>query len=67
MMSSIKKFIENVSYLESKPGKDLIMSAQDARSLRDEICKLLVDKVQSKNISQVVSTPVSIINGGSFK
>lgn len=66
-MSSIKQFIEKVSYLESRPGKDLIMSAQDARSLRDEICKLLVDKVQYRNTDQPSSNSGIVISGGSFK
>ena len=39
----IKKFIEKVSLIESKTNKDLVMSISDARFLRDEIAKLLVD------------------------
>lgn len=64
-MSYIKKFIDQVSFLESRPGKDLIMSSNDARMLRDEICKLLIDKTVNKSVSNSQNT--IMINGGSFK
>lgn len=64
-MNHIKKFIDQVSFLESRPGKDLVMPANEARMLRDEICKLLVDRVSSKPINQPTSSVM--ITGGSFK
>ena len=40
-MIYIKKFIDKVSYVESKQNKDLVMPVADARGLRDELAKLL--------------------------
>lgn len=46
-MVNIKNFIDKVSAMEIKAGRDLVMSSQDARLLRDEIVKLLADKVEA--------------------
>lgn len=42
-MSHIKKFIDKVSYMESRSGKDLVLTGADARGLRDELAKLISD------------------------
>jgi hypothetical protein len=42
-MIHIKRFIDKVSYTESKQSKDLILPMTDARGLRDELAKLLAD------------------------
>jgi hypothetical protein len=42
-MIHIKRFIDKVSYTESKQSKDLILPMADARGLRDELAKLLAD------------------------
>lgn len=66
-MIYIKKFIDRVSLLDSRPGKDLVMPAQEAKMLRDEIAKLLSDKVANiiDRPSQVVGENV-VITGGKF-
>lgn len=63
-MSHIKKFIDQVSYLESRPGKDLVIPASEARMLRDEICRILLDKVSNQPVQ---STEQIVLNGGTFK
>ena len=45
-MIHIKKFIDKVSLIESKQGKDVVMPISDARGLRDELAKILVDNFQ---------------------
>ena len=43
-MISIKKFIDKISLLESRPGaKDVVLPIAEARQLRDELAKLLAD------------------------
>jgi hypothetical protein len=49
-MSQIKKFIDKVANAEGRQAKDLLLPIHDAKQLRDEIMKLLID-VQSANTS----------------
>jgi len=63
-MIHIKRFIDKVSVLESRQNKDLILSNSDARALRDEIAKLLADKLfdeKSKPTDEIIKVE---INGG---
>ena len=50
-MSQIKKFIDKIIYAEARQSKDIIMSVSDAKELRDEVMKLLIDG-QSSNKDQ---------------
>lgn len=67
-MIQIKKFIEKIAYLDSRNSKDCILNIQDARALRDEISKLLLDlnEFQNKKITNPEVTKVEI-KGGTFK
>lgn len=67
-MMYIKKFIDRVSALDSRPGKDLIMPAQEAKMLRDEIAKLMSDKIETMIQQARVAPPTSevVVRGGSF-
>jgi 5-bromo-4-chloroindolyl phosphate hydrolysis protein len=42
-MIHVKKFIDKVTYTENKRSKDIVMSIEDARGLRDELSKMLAD------------------------
>ena len=67
-MIYIKKFIDKVSLIESRQGKDVVLPMIDARGLRDELAKLLVDQFNN-NQSKVQEEPIIQIDlrGGSFK
>jgi len=64
-MIHIKRFIDKVSYIENKQGKDVVIPVAEARGLRDELAKLLVDRYENtekmKNIPDVIE--VEIIGG----
>lgn len=62
-MINIKRFVDRVSALDNRPGKDLVMPAQEARALRDEIVKLLADRVEQRPQQETVQIEVS---GGKF-
>lgn len=62
-MINIKRFVDRVSALDNRPGKDLVMPAQEARALRDEIVKLLADRVEQRPQQEMVQIEVS---GGKF-
>lgn len=59
-MIHIKKFIDRVSLLDSQTSRSLILSANDARMLRDELAKLLADIAVQKTESEV---NVNVIGG----
>ena len=45
-MIHIKRFIDKVSIMESKQGKDVVIPISEARGLRDELSKLVVDNYE---------------------
>jgi hypothetical protein len=51
-MSQIKKFIDKITYAEARQSKDIIMSVSDAKELRDEVMKLLIDNQSSDKVSE---------------
>ena len=65
-MIYIKRFIEKVSLIESRNGKDVVLPIADARGLRDELSKLLVD-LYDDNKSKQTEEPTACawrITGG---
>lgn len=49
-MIQIKSFIDKIAYMESRQRKDVVLTMEEARMLRDEITKLLLDqRTQSSN------------------
>lgn len=66
----IKRFIDKVSVAETKKTKDLVIPIAEARGLRDELSKLLVDLHQLANENEKSKKNEVIevqIKGGSFK
>ena len=67
-MIHIKRFIDRVANIETRQGKDVVIPLSDARGLRDELAKLLVDHYEvsegKKNSSEVIQ--VEIV-GGKFR
>jgi hypothetical protein len=52
--------------LESKQNKDLILSNNDARGLRDEIAKLLADRLEEGKDTKKEEIIKVEINGGKW-
>ena len=66
-MIHIKRFIDKISAMESKQNKDVVISIQEARGLRDDIAKLLADLhllTSEKKKDEVIQVELT---GGSFK
>lgn len=57
-MIHIKRFIDRVSMLESRQSKDFVMTISDARLLRDELSKILVDMVNLSNEAKNIEEPI---------
>lgn len=65
-MNQIKKFIDKVSASESKRSQTVILTLEEARFLRDELAKLLLDlQIQRKEAPE--PTFDVVVTGGSFK
>ena len=65
-MIQIKKFIDKVSYVETRQGKDVVIPMSDARGLRDELAKLLADQLESMKDAPEEIIQISV-SGGTFK
>lgn len=64
-MLNICRFIDRVSSMDQNPGKSLVLPIDEARQLRDEIVKLLADKLNDR-----INAPQDVIKievtGGNF-
>lgn len=66
-MIYIKKFVDKISYMDSKQNKDVILPMAEARGLRDEITKLLADLNELKDNKKSDDTVIDLqIIGGRF-
>jgi hypothetical protein len=61
-MSQIKKFVDRVALAEGRQSRELIMPVTEAKELRDEIMKLLLDKKDKKD-EEVITV---VMNGGKW-
>jgi hypothetical protein len=68
MTLHIKRFLDKMTAMETKQNKDLVLSMTDARGLRDDIIKLMLDKTEKVEQSNIDVIPQSVvISGGKFK
>lgn len=51
-MIYIRKFIDKISSMEGRQGRDIVMTLDEARALRDDITFLLLDKVEANKNNQ---------------
>lgn len=62
-MIHIKRFIDKVSSTEGRQGKDVVIPISEARGLRDELAKLLVDRVELSKDATPELIQVEIVGG----
>lgn len=68
MTLHIKKFLDRMTAMESKQNKDLVLPMVEARGLRDDIIKLMLDKTTAIEQPDLTAKPQQvIISGGAFK
>lgn len=65
-MIHIKRFIDKISYMESKNSKDVVLPMLEARGLRDELSKLLADLYDTNSTQEEPVIEIEI-KGGTFK
>lgn len=67
-MIHIKRFIDKISLMEGRQGKDVVIPIAEARGLRDELAKLLADNYNLLNNFEKEEPVIQVeIKGGSFK
>lgn len=69
-MINIKRFIDKISLMESKQNKDVVLPMSEARGLRDELAKLLLDlhQLSSTSTKEKDTDVIKVeITGGAFK
>lgn len=59
-MSQIKKFIDRVASAEGRQSRELLMPITEAKELRDEIMKLLLDKKDQTSNTE----PIQVVMSG---
>lgn len=65
-MIHIKRFIDKIASMEGKQGRDVVLPISDARALRDEITKLLLDQRESKPTQQTNEVVQVELKGGKW-
>jgi hypothetical protein len=62
-MVNIKRFIDRVSALDRNNNRDLVMPGSEARALRDEIAKLMADRLD-RELNRPAETIEVQVSGG---
>lgn len=66
VMLHIKRFFDRLTAIEGRQAKDIVMPIADARGLRDDIGKLLMDLRSEDSLKEKEVVQIQI-KGGSFK
>jgi hypothetical protein len=62
-MTNIKKFIDKIVTAEGRQAREVIMTLNDAKELRDELLKILLD--QRENVKEPETIQV-VMSGGKW-
>jgi|TARA_R110000868_G_scaffold61114_2_gene185879 hypothetical protein len=53
-MIQIKRFIDKIATMEGRQGRDVVIPIADARALRDEITKLVLDQTKAVTPAETI-------------
>lgn len=62
-MSNIKKFIDKIVIAEGRQAREVIMTLNDAKELRDEITKILLDQRENTKEPETIQV---VMSGGKW-
>ena len=66
-MIHIKRFVDKITLIEGKQGRDVVIPIGEARGLRDELTKLLADNYELLQNKTTVEPVFQVeMNGGRF-
>ena len=61
-MNQIKKFIDKIVVMEGRQAKEIVLTMNDAKELRDEITKILLDQ-RENNKNETIQV---VMSGGKW-
>jgi hypothetical protein len=64
MSEQIKKFVDRITLAESRQSREITLLVSDAKLLRDEILKILLDQRDNNRKQEVIEV---VMKGGNFK
>lgn len=65
-MINIQRFIDKIASIEGRQGKDVVLPISEARALRDEITKLLLEQKQTSTQNKTEEVIQVQITGGKW-
>jgi hypothetical protein len=65
-MIQIKRFIDKIASVEARQGKDIVLPIADARALRDEITKLVIEQKESATPAKTDEVIEVVMRGGKW-
>jgi hypothetical protein len=65
-MIQIKRFIDKIASMESRQSKDVILPIADARALRDEITKLVIEQKEAGSTTKTDDVVEVVMRGGKW-
>ena len=65
-MIQIKRFIDKIASMEARQSKDVIIPIADARALRDEITKLVLDQKEAGSTTNKDDVIEVVMRGGKW-
>jgi hypothetical protein len=67
MTLHIRRFIDKMAVLDARQARDLVLPLAEARSLRDEVLKLMADNYALMNTTKSEEVIQVEITGGKFR
>jgi len=62
-MSNIKKFIDKIAVAEGRQSREVILTLNDAKELRDELTKILLDQREYTKEPETIQV---VMSGGKW-
>jgi len=62
-MSNIKKFIDKIAVAEGRQAREVILTLNDAKELRDELTKILLDQRENTKEPETIQV---VMTGGKW-
>jgi len=62
-MNQIKKFIDKITVIEGRQAREVVLTLNDAKELRDEITKILLDNREYNKEPETINV---VMQGGKW-
>jgi hypothetical protein len=62
-MNQIKKFIDKITVIEGRQAREVVLTLNDAKELRDEITKILLDNREYNKEPETIKV---VMQGGKW-